>query len=267
MKKYLSFFRLRFICGLQYRGAALAGIATQFFWGGMEIMIFKAFFEAAPQSFPMSFEATVSYVWLQQSFLALFAAWMMEGEIFDAIMNGNIAYELCRPINIYNMWFSRSVANRLSKAVLRCFPIFIFAAILPAPYRLCKPDSFRHFCLFLLTLALGLLVTVAFCVLIYVLTFFTVSPMGLRMVFVSMVEFFAGGVIPLPFFPEKLGQFMELLPFASMQNVPLRIYSGDIDGAEILKVVLLQLLWLVILTVTGKALCRRAEKKICIQGG
>ena len=32
MKKYLSFFRLRFITGLQYRTAALAGIATQFFW-------------------------------------------------------------------------------------------------------------------------------------------------------------------------------------------------------------------------------------------
>ena len=33
MKKYLSFFRLRFNTGLQYRAAALAGIVTQFFWG------------------------------------------------------------------------------------------------------------------------------------------------------------------------------------------------------------------------------------------
>ena len=43
MKKYLSFFRLRFITGLQYRTAALAGIATQFFWGAMEILTFRAF--------------------------------------------------------------------------------------------------------------------------------------------------------------------------------------------------------------------------------
>ena len=42
MKKYLSFFRLRFITGLQYRTAALAGIATQFFWGAMEILTFRA---------------------------------------------------------------------------------------------------------------------------------------------------------------------------------------------------------------------------------
>lgn len=267
MKKYLSFFRLRFLCGLQYRVAALAGIVTQFFWGGMEILIFRAFFKASPQDFPMSFEATASYIWLQQGFLALFAAWMVEGEIFDSIMNGNIAYELCRPISIYHMWFSRSVAHRLSRAVLRCFPIFIFAALLPAPYRLCKPASALHFFLFLYTLILGLLVTVAFCVLIYALTFFTISPMGLRMVFVSVVEFFAGAVIPLPFFPAKLQRIMELLPFASMQNVPLRIYSGSITGSEIGKVVLLQMLWFLILTILGNALCRIAEKKVCVQGG
>ena len=67
--KYLSFFRLRFAMGLQYRTAALAGIVTQFVWGFMEIMIFKAFYRADAASFPMSFQATVSYIWLQQAFL------------------------------------------------------------------------------------------------------------------------------------------------------------------------------------------------------
>lgn len=267
MKKYLSFFRLRFICGLQYRTAALAGIVTQFAWGAMEILVFRAFYEAAPQNFPMSIEATYSYIWMQQAFLALFAAWMLENEIFDSIISGNIAYELCRPISIYDMWFSRSVANRLSRAILRCLPILFFAAFLPAPYGLCKPASIVHFLLFLITLILGLMVTVAFCVLIYVLSFFTISPMGLRMVFVSMVEFFAGAVIPLPFFPDGIRTVMELLPFASMQNVPLRIYSGDMMGNEIVKAIILQVVWLVILIAGGKALCACAEKKVCVQGG
>ena len=51
MKKYLSFFRLRFVMGLQYRVAALAGIVTQFVWGAMEIMMFCAFTrQTAPHS-------------------------------------------------------------------------------------------------------------------------------------------------------------------------------------------------------------------------
>ena len=91
--KYLSFFRLRFAMGLQYRTAALAGIVTQFVWGFMEIMIFKAFYRADAASFPMSFQATVSYIWLQQAFLSLFAAWMMDNEIFSMIINDDVAYE------------------------------------------------------------------------------------------------------------------------------------------------------------------------------
>ena len=36
MKKYISFFRLRFAMNLQYRVAALAGIVCQFAWGEYE---------------------------------------------------------------------------------------------------------------------------------------------------------------------------------------------------------------------------------------
>lgn len=267
MKKYIAFFRLRFSMGLQYRAAALAGIVTQFVWGIMEILMFRAFYKTQPEAFPMTFQATCAYVWMQQAFLALFMAWMMENEIFDSIVNGNIAYELCRPINVYKMWFARSLANRISKAVLRCLPILLVAAFFPAPYGLMLPVSFPAFLLFLLTLATGVFVTVAFCMLVYMVSFFTISPAGIRMVAVSVVEFFSGAVIPLPFFPDGIRQIFELLPFASMQNVPLRIYSGDLYGNDMWRAILLQFFWLFVLTGIGRILDALAMKKITVQGG
>ena len=78
MNKYLSFFRMSFTTGLQYRAAAFAGIVTQFAWGFLEILVFQAFYKAEPEAFPMSMSATASYVWMQQAFLALFATWMMD---------------------------------------------------------------------------------------------------------------------------------------------------------------------------------------------
>lgn len=265
--KYLSFFRLRFATGLQYRTAALAGIVTQFAWGFMEIMIFKAFYRADAASFSMSFQATVSYIWLQQAFLSLFAAWMMDNEIFPMIINGDVAYELCRPVSIYDMWFARNAANRLARAVLRCFPVLAVAAFLPEPYGIAAPADMPCFVMFLLAMVLGLLVTVSFCMLIYMLTFFTISPEGLRMLFISGTEFLAGGVIPLPFFPDKLREVMELLPFAAMQNVALRIYSGSMRGSEAGRALFLQLFWLTAVTGLGKILYRLVEKKITVQGG
>ncbi len=267
MKKYIAFFRLRFVMGLQYRAAALAGVFTQFFWGFMEIMTFRAFYQADAAAFPMSFPAVASYIWLQQAFLAFFVAWMMENDIIESIVNGNVVYELCRPVSIYNMWFSRSIATRLSRAVLRCFPILIVAAFLPRPYGIQAPADVFHSLLFLVTLLLGLAVTVSFCMLVYVISFFTISAEGVRIVFVSSVEFFSGAIIPLPFFPEKIQMVMELLPFASMQNAALRIYSGSMTAPQMKKAVILQLFWLIVLIWTGRRLCARAEKRIIVQGG
>ena len=103
--------------------------------------------------------------------------------------------------------------------------------------------------------------------LVYVLTFFTISPDGLRMVFVSAVEFFAGAVIPLPFFPRKLQLLFELLPISSMKKVPLRIYSGSMTEPEMTKAMILQVFWLIVLAAGGRALSIFAEKKVVVQGG
>ncbi len=267
MKKYISFFRLRFVMGLQYRSAALAGVATQFVWGTMEILMFRAFYEADAAAFPMTLQATCSYVWMQQAFLSLFMAWMMEGEIFNAIVDGNISYELCRPVNLYDMWFARSMANRFSMALLRCIPVLLVSVLIKAPYGMMAPVSWKAFLLFLVTLFLGAFVTIAFCMLVYISCFFTVSSTGVRMVAVSVVEFFQGGVIPIPFFPEKVREIMELLPFAAMQNVSFRIYSGDLSGKAMEKAVFLQVFWLIVLIAAGRGLNRIAMKKVVVQGG
>ncbi len=266
-RKYISFFRMRFLAGLQYRAAAFAGVITQFAWGFMELLVFRAFYEVNPEVFPMTREALSSYIWLQQALLALFMTWFLENDIFHTITDGGIAYELCRPADLYDMWFFRSMANRLSKAVLRCFPILVVASFLPAPYGMRLPVSLQAGLWFLITGFLGFLVVVAFCMLVYIATFYTYSPVGIRMVAISMVEFLSGAIIPLPFLPEGLRQLVELLPFASMQNVPLRVYSGDISGLEIYARAGLQLFWVISLVWFGKWLTAAALKRIVVQGG
>ena len=253
--------------GLQYRTAALAGIATQFVWGFMEINVFHAFHQSDPAAFPMGFEQLASYIWLQQAFLALFMTWFMENEIFDSIMNGNICYELCRPIDIYDMWFARSAANRTSRALLRCAPILLVAFFLPEPYAMTLPPDVWTFLCFAAAMMLGMAVTVAMCMLVYMLSFFTVSPQGLKLIFAMTAELFQGTVIPIPFFPPRIQKILEFLPFASMENVPLRIYSGHISGAEAVRAMLLQLFWIAALVAVGKLIGRSAMKKITLQGG
>lgn len=138
---------------------------------------------------------------------------------------------------------------------------------MPKAYRMTLPVSGVSFLLFLLTLFLALGITVAFCMLVYMLCFFTISPQGWRMVLTGAVDFLSGNIIPLPFFPKKYLFLVELSPFAYMQNVPFRIYSGDLTGGEIYPCILKQIFWLATLMFLGIVLCKQAEKRIVVQGG
>lgn len=267
MRAYFSFFKIRFINGLQYRAAAYAGVATQFAWGTMYIMLYHAFYKSSPGASNMDINELSTYIWLQQSFLALFMTWFLDNEIFESITSGNVAYEICRPLNIYNMWFVKNCATRVSKALLRCFPILIIASFLPGTYKFNGPASISAFMLFMISMFLGTIVVVAYCMLIYIFTFYTVSPIGVRMTFTMIADFFAGGLVPLPLLPDYLTKYIYLSPFAGMQNTPFRIYTGGIDTNEALIAISLQIFWAIVLIAIGKFAMSRALKKVVVQGG
>ena len=145
LKKYISFFRLRCVTGLQYRAAALAGISTQFAWGFLIIFAYHAFYRSDPTAFPMTLQAAVNYTWIQQAFLAMFASWVLDGDILEEITSGSISYSLCRPVDLYAMWYTKSLSGRISKVALRAMPILVVAALLPVGYNLTAPTDLPTF--------------------------------------------------------------------------------------------------------------------------
>ena len=165
------------------------------------------------------------------------------------------------------MWFARSVANRVSKALLRCAPILVVALFLPKPYRLMLPQDPMTLFLFLLTMILGTLVTVAIGVIIYTSCCFTISAQGIRIFYASACELLSGQIVPLPFMPEAVQRELKVLPFAAMQNVPFRIYSGDLSGRAMAEAIFLQIFWLIVLVGVGWRFAKLAEKKLVVQGG
>lgn len=76
----------------------------------------------------------------------------------------------------------------------------------------------------------------------------------------SVMEFFTGALLPLPFFPEALQPIFYALPFASMQSTPFLIYTGYMRGREALLGLLVQAVWLLLLVVLGRLWMRRAVR-------
>lgn len=267
MRKYLSIFRICFSGSIQYRAAAIGGAVTQFFWGAMTLLLYRAFYRANTAAFPMAFSQLSTYIWLQQGLLSLFMIWFWDAEILDSIQSGAVAYELARPMDIYNMWFTKIVSRRMARAVLRIIPIVLVTVWLPYDYRLAMPVSAINFAAFAVSTLFGLMIVASVGLLIYVASFYMISSMGLRFLMVALFGFLSGEVIPLAFFPDALRTFARLLPFAQVQEVPLRIYNGQLMGGDVIASMAMQLIWLVILVVAGKVAMRHALKRTVIQGG
>ena len=197
MKPYLSLLWVRFLSGLQYRAAAFGGLATQFFWGLMLIFIFSAFYGDAAYSNGFSYRDLVTYIWLQQAFLMFFILFDWDAELFDMITTGGISYELCRPINLYQMWYVKLLSKRLASGLLTFSPVVTLGFLLPEPYNLSLPQSPLSFTLFVVSLFLALFLLVSISMMIYISVFKTMHPAG-SMLIIGM----AGGflqVIPYPF--------------------------------------------------------------------
>jgi ABC-2 type transport system permease protein len=269
VKAYAGLFRMRFVRGLSYRSAALAGTATQFFWGFITIMVLQAFAASGARSggSPLDPRQIASYVWLQQAFLALIVVWFKDKELVSLIVSGDSAYELCRPVDAYFFWFARLVAGRLAAALLRCLPILAVAALLPEPYALRGPASAPAGLYFLACLALGLLLIAAITMFVYILCAVTLSPHAPFMFAAPIFEFSAGMVIPLPFMPEGLRRGLEALPFRLCVDLPLRMYSGSIPPSDAPLLLLQQALWLALLVPVGRAALARALRGAPTAGG
>ena len=266
MKKYLAIFRIRFIYSVQYRTVVFSHIFTGFLWGLMLSLAYSAFYRNDPAAFPMTLPQTVSYMWLQQTFLVMFSVVFADEEIESSIENGMVAYELVRPADLYGRWFSRACASRAAVTAFR-LPLLIAAFFLPAPFGISPAPNIYQLAMFFPSVALALGATASFTMLMYVSMFYTTSYRGIRVLLIAMTAFFTGAVLPFPFFPAPVRAVLEILPFAAMANMPLRIYSGNISGAGALGGIAFQAFWLAALVAIGKIAMARAIKKVAVQGG
>lgn len=266
MKAYLSFIKLRLNVGLQYRFAAIAGIATQFFFGAMYIMIYEAYYRTGISG-GMEWQQLVSYLWLNQAFFFLTYFNLLDPDIHDSIVTGQVSYEFIRPVNIYWLWYSKLFAKKIAGTALRFFPVILIALLLPFQYSLKGPASGMAFLLFIVTLFFGVLLSIAIGMLIYSLMFYTTSSKGIFSVYAVTAEFFAGAIIPIPFMPEILQKICFALPFRYVIDLPYRLYCGNISVTEGIQSALIQLVWIVAIIALGLLVMKNARKKLVIQGG
>jgi ABC-2 type transport system permease protein len=272
LRPYRAVVSARFRMLLQYRAAALAGLWTQLFFGLVLIMIYEAFYRSSLAAVqPMAFAQIVSYVWLGQALLTMLP-WNVDPDIRAMVRSGAVGYELCRPVDLYGLWYARAIAQRTAPVVLRATPLVVIAAAgLPLvgleEWQLGPPASLAAGVGFAATLGCGLALVCALSTLLNITLLWTISGEGIAMVMTTAVSMLSGLLIPLPLLPDWAQPVLRWLPFAGVFDLPFRIYAGHVPPADVAAVIARQIAWTVALVALGRWLLGRGVRRVVVQGG
>jgi ABC-2 type transport system permease protein len=271
MRAYAAVMGARVRALIQYRAAALAGVATQVFWGFVRVMILEAFYRSTTAPQPMDFAQVAAYVWLGQALLATLP-WNFDAEVRAMVRSGAVAYELLRPADLYGLWYARGLALRTAPAMLRVLPILLFAGlVLPAvglsEWALHPPPSVAAGVAFAASMLAAVLLSASITTLLNVTLLWTLGADGVAAIIIAAVTVFGGLVIPLPLFPDWTQPILSALPFAGLMDTPFRLYTGDHSVTALPRLLAHQLGWTIAIALVGRALLSRGMRRIVIQGG
>ena len=266
MKTYASFFRMRFLTLIQYRAAALAGVVCQIMFGLMRVMVLMAFYASSSRSQPMALSQAITYVWLGQATLGLLP-WRVEPEIADSVRSGKVAYEIVRPIDLYSMWYARTLANLCAPTLLKSVPQFVIALlILPRSYGMTPPTP-KAAVAYLASLTLAALLSAAILNLVHALILILQKSDGLVRTVTVLAEVLSGEIVPLKLMPAGIAQALQLQPFAGVMDLPAQLFCGSIAPEGCWRVLLVQAFWIGVFVVAGRWTVKKGLRQVVLAGG
>jgi len=269
LQPYAAVVGVRFRMLLQYRAAALAGLWTQLVFGMVLIMIYEGFYRSSTADVQtMAFSQVASYVWLGQALLAMLP-WNIDRELHAMVRSGAVAYELCRPVDLYGLWYARAVAHRTAPTVLRAVPMVVFATVvLPLvgldEWRLEPPVSLAAGAGFALALGCALALACAISTLVNITMLWTIQNDGVLIIVTSVVSLMSGLLVPLPLLPDWAQPVLRWLPFAGVLDLPYRIYNGHIAPDGLALVLARQLGWTLALVALGRWWLGRGMRRLVV---
>jgi ABC-2 type transport system permease protein len=160
------------------------------------------------------------------------------------IKEGGLVKYLLRPVSYYWYHFFTELPWRAGGLVFFSIGFIFLSSIfkfsLPIPSLIFLP-------LLILSLCLALLLSYTFKMVMALSAFWLTEGWALFEVMEVIVIILAGFLMPVTFYPDWLWQLANILPFAYMIYYPIQAMLGNLDPVGILRVIGIQLIWLLIL--------------------
>ncbi len=263
LRIYAEFVRVGFVNTLAYRLRYYTGIVTYFIYVTVYYFIWKAIYEHSANIAGFDFSHILTYValgWIIRSFYYN----NIDQDMAYQVMEGKLAMDLIKPVNIQLMYMAQALGESMFRAVMLSLPT---AIVLLLVYPVRGPASAHHLAAFLVSVVLSFFLVAAINFAVGTFAIRLKSILGLLRAKYFLLELFSGLLLPISFFPAIFQKMFSFMPFQYISYIPVLLYLGKIDGRAIAASLALQLFWVLAMVALGAAMWKWSSRRITIQGG
>ncbi len=206
---------------------------------------------------------TLSYIILAQIFTPVVHAPSTISRFGHLMREGLMAIELLRPLDFQGASYVTNLAE-VALSLLLHLPLALIGWLL---FRYTVPLDPLIWLAFLVTLVLGNAALFFFDWIIACASFYSTESWGLGVLRFGIGTFFSGALVPLVMMPPWLQGLAATLPFAQALYVPVSLLSGITSLADMPRIWLIQLAYLLVLGLLSRLVFSRAVRQVTVQGG
>lgn len=272
MKKTIQIYKAFTKAGIQdmvaYRGSFFGFFIGELFYCFVMFFIWKAVFISSNSDTFMGFSMIDMTVYLFLTNITLFLTGTDSAiSIGEEIRDGSIIMRMIKPIKVDFSILFFELGNKI--IIVFCVFIPLILGLEIYKYIVIGKVAFHisYFLVYLLSVSLSYILAFYLNLAFGYLAFFLMNLWGFNILKESLLKFFSGAIIPIAFMPLWAQTVLNILPFASLSYTPVMIYMGKYQGVELLRVIGIQLLWVVLFVIICQKIWKLAERYLCIQGG
>ncbi|MFH0854167.1 MAG: ABC-2 family transporter protein [bacterium] len=185
-------------------------------------------------------------------------------KIAEEINDGTFSKYLCMPISFPLFAFFRSLAEKTIYLISAIIEVSVFFFILKE--KIFFQTNFKQIIFFFLSLTMAYFIyfILSFC--IELLAFWSREAHCPIFLFTWISEFTSGEFYPIDIIFPSLFSVLKFLPFAYVLFYPAMIYLRIISGGEIIKVILIQLFWIMLFAFFALFVWKKGLKKYSGEG-
>ena len=256
---------------LVYRGDFALGTLMRFLPIVTQIYLWKEIFKAVDAArgsatiAGYSYEDMVAYYLLTMLSRAFSSMPGLASGIALQVRDGEIKKYLVQPIDLIGFLLLSRIAHKLAYYSVAILP-FAFVFWLCGNYFPAWP-SFTTILAYLAALILGFVMGFFLEAAIGLFSFWFLEVTSLLFVYMLLSFFLSGHMFPLDLLPAPWDQVVEWLPLRYLAYFPAAVWLGKIEGAELVRGLLIEVAWIAFFIVLCRVMLARGIRRYSGFGG